>query len=200
MVLLNIQNPADFSGAEDDTLVRNALSISQNPYRMIGLDANASDRMERLTFSFNYFRLGEERREHPSSNVQRRIVVVDGSTRELLFSLTPTRSGNGGVTSQIQEREQEFIALINSIELPAAVVPEVSVSGVELNGSNFVISFNGTPGQTAFTVLSGASPAEMTRNLTAQTQILEASEGVYTATVILDAVVERQFFQIRLDP
>ncbi len=196
MLLLTISPISLFP--EDDRTVVNALTLnSDNIYSWVGSDSDASNRDLRATFSFNYFRLGETRRESPNSSVQRRIAIVNGSTSELLYSQTPIGTGRE-VFNQINARADEMIANINSVSLVAETPPEVNVTDAQLVNGNFIIQFSSQPGQAnSFTVLSSPDLSSFDLDVTAQAQIIEVTEGNYQASIPTTGST-RTFFQLQL--
>ena len=126
MILLNIFNP--FVQNEDPFTIFNAQM--DNAYQFVGVDSDANDRTLRQRFSFNYFRLGEIGNSvQPDRSVQRRIVIANGSTSELLFSLTPIGS-NASVVNDINPEVQNIIAAINSVQFAPTEPPELNINAV----------------------------------------------------------------------
>ena len=112
----------------DGALISNAQNLINSqrvgPYQFVGYDGTL-DRVtqvsgfdrERELFGFNYFRLGTQSTSpFPSTSDQRRIVILDGNTRQILFNFTPTGSSSQ-VRQQVTQMRQTMIDAINSVEL-----------------------------------------------------------------------------------
>lgn len=202
LILINhfsADEPGGFN--EDPSLIRNALFTS-NPYEFVGSDSDANNRNLRLRHSFNFFRLGETGQSIlPSSNVQRRVVFVNGSTRELLFSLTPTGSSSGGVEGDFDGIEDELIASVNAMELTPEVPEDLSiqVTDLQVEDESIRILFESAEGLDGFAVVASTTlSGRFGPQLIETTEILELSPGVYQATVTTTgpSLPERLFFQV----
>ncbi len=104
-VLLNIA----VDSFDDPQLISNAISNgsgANSSYQLLGVDTSP-DRTAKTRFGFNYFRLSEAKTTSIPGD-RRRVVVLDGTTGEVLFN--ETASGSAAQASQI-------IAAINSVEL-----------------------------------------------------------------------------------
>ena len=197
MILINIFRPSFFN--EDDDCVGNAFINSNNSYEFVGSDSDADDRDLRATFSFNYFRLGEARDEQPSCQVQRRIVLVNGSTQELLFSLTPTGNGTS-VIGQINDQAQTIIDAINSVELTPEIPDDLSIeiSDLQLGEESLTLQFESAEGLTGFSILASADLADdFTIDLTDDTVITETSPGEYQAVIESSDLPDALFMRVQ---
>ena len=194
MVVVNIYN-----SIEDGLTVTRAI---EDGYEFVGADSDPVVRDSRLRFSFNYFRLGDfESSEEPSSaSVQRRIVIVDGSTSELLFSLTP--EGIGGVSAQVRAEEQTIFDAINSVEFVSEVEPEINITEVSLIEDVFRIEFESTPGMEEgdFRFFGSQDLSSFDLNLSAQTafEVVDAEQGIYQADIEVTGLDDPLFFRIEI--
>lgn len=207
LILINHFSPDEPDGLggfrfnEDPGLIANAV-ITANPYEFVGSDSDADDRNLRLRHSFNFFRLGEFGESRlPSTNVQRRVVFVNGSTRELLFSLTPTGSSAGGVAQDFVGIDDELIGAINSMELTPQVPDDLSieVTDLQFEGTNITILFESTEGLSDFSIVASATLTDdFGTDLIGTTEIEETSPGSYQATVTAlgSAFPEQLFFRV----
>ena len=98
-------------------------SQARNPgdpfsFMTIGIDAG-DDRVFREGFGFNFFRISSEENAPISPSNQRRAMVINGFTGELLANIQP-----GLRDAQIEN--QEIIDAINSITAPAPADPFVN--------------------------------------------------------------------------
>ena len=188
MVLLNIFRPSFFN--EDDDCVRNAF-LNPNSYEFVGSDSDANDRDLGPTFAFNYFRLGEALDEQPNSDVQRRIVIVNGSTSELLFSLTPVGSSSV-VIEDILEEALTIINAINSVELT------IEISDLQLGEESLTLQFESAEGLTGFSILASADLADdFTIDLTDDAVITETSPGEYQAVIESSDLPDALFMRVQ---
>lgn len=171
------------------------------PYEFIGAD---SDRRLPLNgrafqgtrFAFNFFRLGDfANSEQPSSNFQRRIVIVAGSTRELLFSLTPVGT-SGAVRSEVSAQQTAMLTAINSVELAVEeVIDPIAITSSEVVGNTFVIEFTNNPGATGFSVLAASDlSVETPLDLTSGSEVTEIGDGVFRAEIEIPADTPRMFY------
>ena len=198
MVLINIFGPS-----EDGAGALNAFLTPINPYEFVGSDSNADDRNLRATFSFNYFRLGEVRFEQPSCQVQRRIVLVNGSTQELLFSFTPTFSYASDLTvdEQVNVQAQTIIDAINSVELTPEIPDDLSIeiSDLQLGEESLTLQFESAEGLTGFSILASADLTDdFSMNLTDNSVITETSPGSYQAVIDNSDLPDSLFICIQL--
>lgn len=196
MVLINIFGPS-----EDGAGALNAFLTPINPYEFVGSDSNADDRNLRATFSFNYFRLGEVRFEQPSCQVQRRIVLVNGSTQELLFSLTTMFDDGPSVIEQVNEQAQTIIDAINSVELTPEIPDDLSIeiSDLQLGEESLTLQFESAEGLTGFSILASADLTDdFSMNLTDNSVITETSPGSYQAVIDNSDLPDSLFICIQL--
>ncbi len=98
-------------------IARSAAATGNDPssFQRIGLDSNP-DRVGRRLFGFNYFRISSEETAPISPSNQRRAMVINGSTGELLLNIQPIGNDGGGVAIARQEN-QAIIDAINSVSL-----------------------------------------------------------------------------------
>ena len=198
MVLINI-----FGTPEDERGTLNAFLNPINFYEFAGSDSDADDRNLRATFSFNYFRLGEARFEQPSCLVQRRIVLVNGSTQELLFSFTPTFSYASSLTvnEQVNVQAQTIIDAINSVELTPEIPDDLSIeiSDLQLGEESLTLQFESAEGLTGFSILASADLTDdFSMNLTDNSVITETSPGSYQAVIDNSDLPDSLFICIQL--
>lgn len=199
LALFNIFDPLPTFN-EDPTLIDNAFGVS-NPYEFVGSDSSAADRTSRTRFTFNYFRLGDAANsEQPFADVQRRLVLVNGSTSELLFSLTPVGTG-GNVIPQIDGEAQTIINAINSVELTPEIPDDLSiqVSQLQVGEEALTIQFETTEGLTGFSILASTDLAgDFSMNLTDNSVITETSPGSYQAVIDNSDLPDSLFICIQL--
>ena len=184
MILISIFEPGG-SLNEDAGLIGSAFAVD-NPYEFVGADRDPDDPFSGNRHAYNYFRLGDfENSEFPSANVQRRIVLVDGSTSELLFSLTPEGT-SGIVIPQIDAEAANMFAAINSVTF-APTTPEVesiSLTEFEVDDSEVSILFESTPEVTGFEIVASETlEGEFNIDLTEMAAIEEIEPGEYQATI-----------------
>ena len=196
MILLNIFNP--FSLNEDPFTIFNA---QENAYQFVGVDSDANDRTLRQRFSSNYFRLGEIGNSvQPDRSLQRRIVIANGNTSELLFSLTPIGS-NASVVNDINPETQNIIAAINSVQFAPTEPPELNINEATLiDPSLFRITFESDPGlaEEDFRLVASEDLQEFNIDLSTQTTFSEVTEGVYQADITLTDSNDSFYFQIQI--
>lgn len=104
-VLLNIA----VDSFDDPQLISNAISNgsgANSSYQLVGVDASPN-RTSKELFGFNYFRISDEVTTFIPGD-RRRVVILDGSTGEVLYN--ETASGSSSQATDIK-------AAINSIEL-----------------------------------------------------------------------------------
>ncbi len=197
MVLIN-----QFGDFFDRMTVANAFFVPGNPYEFVGTDSDIENRQEDISFAYNFFRLGEQSTELSSTAVQRRIVLVDGSTSELLFSFTPTGDNPPEVVPQINARVDEIFEAINSVGFAPTVVPaptDIAVGGVSVEGSDFVIDFSSAAGETNFRIMtSDLESEEFVDDVTALATVNEVTPGNYRATIDISLLGNSAFFRIEL--
>ena len=198
MVLLNIFRPSFFN--EDPDGVFNAFLNPNNSYEYIGSDSDANDRDLGPTFAFNYFRLGEALDEQPNSDVQRRIVIVNGSTSELLFSLTPVGSSSV-VIEDILEEAQTIINAINSVQLTPKIPDDLSIeiSSLQFGEESITLQFESAEELTGFSIMATTDFSnEFTINLTDNAVITETSPGEYQAVIDNSNLPDALFMYVQL--
>ena len=209
LVLINIFDPDEI--LEDAFLIRNATNVLDtrsdriNPWDFVGADSDASDRNLRERSSFNYFRLGDATSsEQPDSSVQRRIVIANGNTSELLFTLTPVGTGSE-VNLDILPLEQNIIDSVDSVQLLPAIPDNLEIvpTGVQVDGNNVMIQFESAPGLTGFSILGSEDlSAGFAGASEVAAQIVETGPGLYQATVnrVTANLPDRFFMQVTLQP
>lgn len=189
MILLN--NFPQYFGNEDSGTVSNAAIDDDTDqvdgtYEFVGSDSDSNDRNLRSPFSFNYFRLGETASaELAFAPVQRRIAIVNGSTSELLFSLTPIGTGPE-VTDDILSQSQTIINAINSVELVPEIPEDLSIviNELEVESSNITIQFESAEDLTGFSILASTTlEGDFSIDLTENATITQSSSGVYEAII-----------------
>lgn len=101
----------------DQTLISRSQEANDTAdnFEIIGIDADPT-RSERTNFGFNFFRVGEAQSGGLSPSNQRRAMVIDGSTGELLANIQP------GLISAATEN-QTLIDAINSVTLGEVLEP-----------------------------------------------------------------------------
>lgn len=197
MILLNQD-----AGFFDSMTTRNAMFVSENPYQILGADSSLTDRNSDLSFSFNFFRLGTRNGEFSNTQVQRRIVIVNGSTSELLFSLTPVGSTPDAVNDQIDSFEEVIFEAINSVTFTpteTSIPVEISVGNVSVDGSNFVIDFSSPAGEAGFRIMtSDLESEEFVDDVTSLAAVTEVTPGNYQAIIDISSLGNSAFFRIEL--
>jgi len=119
----------------DSTLISRSQAATNSSlnFQMIGIDATPS-RTERVNFGFNFFRISEQVSGGISPSNQRRAMVIDGSTGELLANIQP------GISNSVTENN----ILIEAINSVTALDPvqdfsawaEAEISDSSLRGEN----------------------------------------------------------------
>lgn len=190
---------------EDTTLLGNSRNLRrgapEGPYEFIGAD---SDRrvpaqgpdFQGTRFGFNFFRLGDlANSEQPNSDFQRRIVIVNGSNSELLFSLTPVGQSDI-VRFEVSAQRETILNAINSVEFAVdEVLAPIEILGSGRTGNTFFIEFTNNPGATGFEILGSPDLEEGTsQNFTSVAEISETSPGVFRAEIELTGVASPQMF------
>ena len=197
MVLINIWRPS--FDTEDNVLIANAVNVT-NPYEFIGVDSDANDRELEATFSFNYFRLGEARDEQPDSSVQRRIVIVDGSNSELLFSLTPVGTGTE-VERDIAPEIPSILTAINSVELEPEIPDDLSIeiSDLQVDEKTINLQFETAPGLSDFFINASTSLDDSLSIEVSNAVITESetSPGTYNAVIDRTDLPDSLFLQVQ---
>lgn len=181
----------------DRALISNAVNVNLGgPYQRVGVDAT-TDRLDRELFSFNFFRLGTISTDpFPSTDDQRRIVIVNGNTRELLYSFTPTGSSSQ-VRSAVAAEKDTIIAAINSV-MPNAPEPiEITVNNLERVESTLIIDFDSNEGLADFQFHASSNlEGQFDLNLTTVTDVVETSAGSFQAMVDITGYEDRLFLRI----
>lgn len=184
----------------DGPLISNAINVNLGgPYQRVGVDAN-TDRVNRELFSFNFFRLGTISTDpFPSPNDQRRIVILNGNTREILFSFTPTGSSSQVRNAVIAER-QTMIDAINSVTLSVPEPINITVNSLELDDNTLIVNFDSTEGLEDFQLTGSLDLADdFDLDLTSRSEVVETSAGSYQASVDVTGLTERLFLRIELE-
>lgn len=192
--------------SEDTSVLQNSRNPQsgrqEGPYDFIGADSDrrqlpVNGRFRGTRFAFNFFRLGDlANSEQPSSNFQRRIVIVDGSSRELLFSFTPAGTSDI-VRSQVTNQRDAMLAAINSVDFAAEeVVEPITILSSNLEGDTFVIEFTNNPGATGFSVMGSADldGATAPQDFTNLAEVTETGDGFFRAEIELTSLPPRMFF------
>ena len=177
------------------------------PYQFVGTSSvfenRTSSPFDPLFFeTFNYFRFGElGRGDQVVTGETRRIVIVDGSTSELLFSFTPLGTGSGSAADQVRARRDEMIAAINAVTVAAGDPLTITPTGIEKGESSLVVNFESLPNLDTddFSIRASASLVDFNLNLTGQSEIEEVSEGVYQATIEASALGDTLFMRIEYE-
>ncbi len=151
--------------------------------------------------AINYFRLGTiGNSEEIDADVQRRIVIVNGSNRELLFSLTPPGVSDV-VRAQVNSQRDTMLAAINSVTAAVDVVEEevgpISIVGTQVDNGSLTIDFTNDPGATGFSILGSPDLADPNpEDISDSAVVTETSEGTFRAVVDLSGMDPRMFFWI----
>ncbi len=208
LILINIFSPnePDFIFNEDPGLISNAVQVD-DPYEFVGVDSDESNRNLRLRQAFNYFRIGDPTNSiRPLSTVQRRFVIANGSTSEILFTITPTGIDGSGVAAQFSVLVEEIVDAIDSV----AFVPEIpedlsiSVNDLQFNETELIIEFASAPGLNDFSIvattdLNGNFPINLTDNAV----ITESTDSPGTYQARIDSPEqnrpERLFLRVELE-
>lgn len=218
----NLGRP-DVFNSEDPGTLNNALApaVPPNntiPYQFIGADTEdvgplpldaegevdilqvIADREAGETHAFNYFRLGElSFTEQPESEFQRRIVIANGSTRELLFSLTPTGTGPE-VQGQILAELDTLIDGINSVQFVAAEPVTIEITDLEMTGNGMTVKFSSDPGLSGFSIWTAPTlDATFSNELKENSVITEVAPGEYEAVVTDAEFPSGLFMCVQLD-
>ena len=182
----------------------NSSGTPDGPYEFIGADSDRrlpiiNGNFQGARNAINYFRLGTiGNSDGIDSSFQRRIVIVNGSNSELLFSLTPPGVSNV-VRPQVASERNNMLAAINSVDFVDAVVTvdPIAVTGTQVEGDSLVIEFTNNPGVTDFIIQGSPDLADDDpQDLTALAQITETSQGTYRAVIDLSGMDSRMFFWI----
>jgi hypothetical protein len=179
----------------DGALISNSRNNNLGgPYQQVGFDAN-TDRIGRELFSFNFFRLGTQSTDpFPNTSDQRRIMIINGSTREILFSFTPTGS-SGEVRAAVTAQRQTMLDAINSVGVVSEAI-DFNITNIEANPGSFRIDFESAQGLTEFAVMASADLQEFDLNLTENSTITESEPGQYQVDIDTSEFDEKLFIQI----
>ena len=170
-----------------------------DPYEFVGADRDANNRADGQRHAFNNFRLGDAANdEQPASSVQRRLVLVAGSTSEILFSLTPVGASDI-VIPEVQAEEQTIVDAINSVTAVAAEPIEIELTAFELIESTAMVDFASNGTLAGFRLMASSDLENFDQDITNRAEVTELSNGNFQATVDLTGLGDQLFFRIEHD-
>ena len=203
--LLNMWFPIE--DADTVSASQNPRDSGLGPYQFVGASSPLEGRDSFSTplyfESFNYFRFGELGRDGPNdfplTGETRRIVIVNGSTGELLFSFAPTGTGDSLAEIQVSSMRDTMMAAINNVTPEPTEPAEFEIIESSLiEEDTFRIEFEFTPGleEGDFRFVASDDLEDFDINLSSQTAVEEIREGIYQADIVIDGSNNSLFFRI----